>query len=118
MSAVHPAQLGLFDARLARKEKADGMERASYHADEKWKAAVLDAIKTLAASGREFLSDDVRALCGDPPFGTSPNAMGSLFNAAARAGVIEFVGFGRSARVCGHSNTVRRWRKPSPSEGR
>jgi hypothetical protein len=74
-----------------------------------YRSKVEDAIASLAASGREFGSDDVRTIAGDPPRGVSTNLTGALFIAASKAGLIRPVGFGYSARVVGHHNLTRRW---------
>lgn len=95
------------EAALAAKEA--GQAQADANADILWREGVDRAIRRLAASGRTFTADDVRAVAGDPPPGFSPNAMGSAFTRASKAGVIRMVGFTTSSRVIGHGNTVRSW---------
>ncbi len=73
-----------------------------------WRAAADEAIAGLAEAGRAFTAADVRAVVGDPP--GHFNAMGSRFLAAARAGVIERVGYERSARPSLHAHPVAVWR--------
>lgn len=98
----------LFDHVAAQQAANRGMAQAEANADADWRRRVEAAIGQLARQGR-FISDDVRKLAGDPPEGTHPNAMGALVNAARAAGRIEAVGFGKSARVKGHSNRVIVW---------
>ncbi len=86
-----------------------GMERALDPKGE-YRSAVEAAIKILAMAGDEFSSDDVRDIVGDPPRGVSTNLTGALFNVAAKAGLIQHVGYMISARVKGHGNLVRTWR--------
>ncbi len=100
-------QLSLDDA-LARREAA--MRWVSHHAPANYREKLIHAIEQLAGSGRTFYSDDIRLLAGDPPEDCSPNLIGALVNHASRAGLIEFAGYTRSARVVGHGNTVKSWR--------
>lgn len=85
-----------------------GMERALDTKSE-YRTSVEAAIKILAIAGREFSSDDVRELVGDPPHNVSTNTTGALFSAAAKAGIIRKVGYDISKRVVGHGNLVRLW---------
>lgn len=100
-------QLDIFEALRARDA---GIAQAYRNADEGYSNRLFRAIEVLAASGANFTSDDARALAGDPPSTTSPNVAGAIFNAAAKAGLIEAVGFARSVRVVGHNNRVLLWK--------
>ena len=77
-----------------------------------WKAAAKAAILQLAATGEPFTADDVWELI--EPIGVTthePNAMGAVFNAAARDGVITSDGMYRpSCRRKAHRRMVRVWR--------
>jgi len=87
-----------------------GMSRVIANADETYRGDVTRAIEILARGGQVFTADDVRALAGDAPTTCSPNLVGALFNAAAKAGLIGPVGFARSGRVIGHGNRLLTWR--------
>lgn len=87
-----------------------GMQLALDYSDPDYRARVARAIETLAAGGANFTADTVRSVAGDPPSTCSPNLVGALFNAAAKTGLIEAVGFARSGRVIGHGNRVLAWR--------
>lgn len=87
-----------------------GMATAQRNADESYSQRFFRAIELLAASGATFTADSVRELAGDPPASTHPNVAGAIVNAAAKAGLIEAVGFSRSGRVVGHNNRVLTWR--------
>ncbi len=94
----------------AIREREVGMASVIRNADEAYSQRFFHAIEILAASGVGFTADAARDLAGDPPSTTSPNVAGAIFNAAAKAGLIEAVGYSRSGRVIGHANTVRLWR--------
>ncbi|MGH2595798.1 MAG: hypothetical protein ACRDH7_07520 [Actinomycetota bacterium] len=83
------------------------MEAAEISAGE-WRQTWEQAIRLLASIGDPFTSDDVRAIAGDP--WDHPNACGSLFNRAARAGVIERIGYRKSERPRLHSHPLTLWR--------
>lgn len=101
--------LGELDERgqitLGEALKHNGMEHAEVAADE-WKRTWEQAIHLLAAIGDPFTSDDVRAIAGEP--WNHPNACGSLFHKASRAGVIRVIGYRKSerARLRRHPLTV------------
>lgn len=98
-------QLSL-DHASAEAARASGIRHALGNADPDYRERFTDAILRLARSGRQFCSDDVRALAGDPPAGQSPNIAGALITAAKKAGLIRFVAYTKSTRVVGHSNVV------------
>lgn len=73
-----------------------------------WHDAAEAAIRQLAATGRIFDSEDVRALVpGEPPH---QNVPGLVFAAMHRAGVTEPVGFAVSRRKSVAGAAVRLWR--------
>lgn len=109
----HDEYLTLDDAlEEARRRRDEGRTRARTAAWPGWKIAVERAITKLAASGREFTSDDVRRLAGEP-LGTSPHALGGLIAAAAQRGEIIAVGFRQSTRPAAHARPIRIWRGAS-----
>jgi len=97
----------LFDAAEAERRRDEGMALAEEAADVDWKDAWRQTIRLLAAIGDPFCSDDVRAIAGDP--WDHPNAAGSLFNSAAREGIIRHVGYRRSDRAALHRHPVALW---------
>jgi len=105
MSAVE--QLDIFEAARQRDVAFDQVVE---HSDDTYRNKLWATIQALAAGGETFCADDARLMAGDPPAACSTNLVGALFNHAAKAGLIRTVGFTRSARVVGHSNTVRMWR--------
>jgi hypothetical protein len=100
------AQMDLFEAMQRRSA---GQDLVIAHSDTEYRERLTDAIRVLAAGGGTWCSDDVRAMAGDPPPGTSPNLVGALINHALRSGLIHTVGWTRSARVIGHGNLVGRY---------
>lgn len=100
------------DGQLALGEvlKQDGMARADESTDPWWRACAMQAVEAEAASGRVFQSYDLVLRYGlaEPPSG--PNAWGSLFGAAAKAGLIQAVGYAPSARPTTAKSAVRTWR--------
>ncbi len=104
MSAT--AQLDLLEALRQREE---GMDQALLSFDV-YRESYMHAIELLARGGATFTADDCRSLAGDPPSTVSPNVLGALVNAAAKAGLIEPVGWSRSGRVIGHGNVLVSWK--------
>lgn len=88
------------------------LDEVADRANKEWRAITMRAIQFLAGRGGEFTADDVWALI--EPLGVSthePNAMGAMFNQAAREGIIESDGMYRpSCRRKAHRRMVRVWR--------
>lgn len=83
--------------------KSEGQQLATAaHPDDRSK--VEAAIKKLAASGREFSSNDARSL-----HGVSGPVVGATFTAARKAGLIRAVGFTTSTDPGTHAHPVRTW---------
>lgn len=98
----------LFEYAEGERRKAEGMERAdAAEGDSEWKRSADAAIRELALTELEFTAEDVRAIAGSP---TRPNAFGSRFLAAARAGLIVKTGYRNSLRPSLHSHPVAVWR--------
>ena len=74
----------------------------------KWKENGLSLLMTLVAAGQEVTAEDVRSWLGDPPV---PNAMGALFLAACKIGIIERVGYRRSGRTKRHAGLMGIYRR-------
>lgn len=86
--------------------KSAGMARADEAEPEEWKARADQAIARLAALGKPFTAEDVRAICGDPEH---VNAFGSRLAYAARKGIIRSVGFEEAERPSRHRAVLRIW---------
>jgi hypothetical protein len=85
-----------------------GAEQAGDGADSWWRETADRAVRQLASEGREFDVDDVRGLgVGEPDH---PARWGSVFVAAAHAGLIEAVGARRSTRQARRGSLLRVWR--------
>lgn len=103
-------QPDLFDASASQAAAEAGMAQALDNSEgSRWRLEFERAVCQLAARGVSFISDDVRALVGDPPASVHPNAAGAVMHSLARAGVIRQVGYARSSRVVGHRNVVALW---------
>lgn len=108
-SLLPPTTASLFDVEpesgqgLADK----GMALANGAASPEWKRKWDAAIRDLARAGEPFTADDVRDRAGEPT--DHPNACGARFNAAARSGLIERVGYRKSARPILHSHPIALW---------
>lgn len=87
--------------------RLEGQDRADWAADVAWARACDATIAMLAASGDLFTADECEAICG-PPVAPSNKVMGARFSAAARADIIEAVGYRESLRVSGR--VLRVWR--------
>ncbi len=96
-------QLG-FDT-LGREQ---ALERVICHTDDPWKQQALQAIGKLASTGRVFQAADLGAQGVPEP--AHPSRWGGLFVTAARAGLIEFVGFAQSTRPTVQGSAVKTWR--------
>lgn len=93
---------------LGRALRDEGVAIADENADQWWKATADQAIDHLAATGRPFSADDVRALGVPDP--VSPRAWGARFLAASKQGRITPVGYVQSARPSVHAHPIRLWR--------
>lgn len=89
-------------------EQGDLLDLVAANVPDWDRAVVVQAIETLAATGRTFTSDDLWRL--GVPMPANPNALGALFSAARKRGVIECVGYQPSAREGRNASVVRVWR--------
>ncbi|HXI95538.1 MAG TPA: hypothetical protein VNG04_05400, partial [Candidatus Acidoferrum sp.] len=99
-----------YAAAEALRRREEGMEIAwGNDLNATYRDRLLGAIEILAIHGAPFCADDARDLIGDPPRAVHPNIAGSVFNAAAKVGLIRFVGYTISRRPCGNGNLIRVW---------
>lgn len=98
-------QLDLLSAGAAARD--EGVDRVWRNTDEHWRVDALAAIEYLARSGRQFCSEDLRAIVGDPP--EHYNAMGAAFRVASRRGLIRKVGWTTATRPSLHATDLRLW---------
>jgi hypothetical protein len=93
--------------------KAAGMEQATSAAGS-WVETALDAVAQLAATGRDFTSEDVIELVGVPHVGGGANrnnAVGAMMSAAAKAGLARKTGrYVEARRPVSHARVVAVWR--------
>lgn len=85
-----------------------GVQQAEENADAWWWSTAMSAIKHLASTGIEFDAFDVTELGVPEP--DSAARYGALFNAAAKSGVIEAVGYRRSRRPGRSGGSCRVWK--------
>ena len=102
-------QLSLTDA-LQRKE--EGQAKVLQHAGEEWMIWAIEEMLCQFASGETFTVDDLharaQAQAAEP---RHSNAWGAAFSAAAKHGLIERVGYAKSARPASHARVVAVWRR-------
>lgn len=97
----HVAMQGCACAGIAAKAKGQAATTAAHMDD----AGRVDAaIRLLAATGREFSSNEARGIHGV----TGP-VVGARFTAARKAGLIRAVGFTTSTEKSTHAHPVRTW---------
>lgn len=84
-----------------------GVAQVDANTDPDWKALVDRVIAQLAATGQPFTADDVRAQGVPEP--AQPQAWGSRFLAAARAGHIRRIGYQPSRRASVHAHPIAVW---------
>jgi hypothetical protein len=104
------AALEQMDILEAIRQAEGGMATAIRNANLEYRDQLEHAIEILARAGKTFSADDVQFLTGARPLECSPNLIGAVINAAAKAGLIEPVGFVRSGRVIGHGNRLIVWK--------
>jgi hypothetical protein len=102
-------QLDIFSAiDEGRRRRDDGMRAALHNTDVRWRSAADQAIRDLAATGLEFTAEHVRERVG--VIAAPPQALGAVFNAARRAGIIVPVGYATATRPERHGGLLRTWR--------
>lgn len=104
------------EADEGRRLRDDGMRTALHASDIRWKAAAESALSDLAASGVDFTADDLRARVDT--LAAPEKALGAIFGAAARRGLIECIGITTSSRPQRHGGLLRVWRGVDVEVGR
>lgn len=96
----------LDDEGRVRADLGANAARNAVHSS--WRIAAEATILRLAASGRAFTSEDVRAEVGVMTGRAS--ALGAVIRAAAQAGRIVAVGYQPATRPDAHARVLRVWR--------
>ncbi|CAN5556607.1 hypothetical protein BH10ACT8_BH10ACT8_18080 [soil metagenome] len=78
--------------------------------DTGWMTQALEAIRALAATGRDFTADDIRAEPYKVSAPESPGRVGAAFRVADSNGWIERVGYAQSTTASRKSSTLATWR--------
>lgn len=111
-------QKTIFDQ--AEQAKQQGMEVSYRNADSVWKKAARDRIKHLAENTSQFTADDVIDYLDQQGIVTNNNsALGAIFQAFARAGIISSTDlFKVSRRPSRHQAPIRVWQSNLVKGGR
>jgi hypothetical protein len=103
---THPT---LFDDAPADKDVLAGRGQAEHNADDWWLSTAMQAVRAMAATGREFQAFDLAEIYGTPE-PDHANRWGALLTRAAREGVIVSVGAAPSRRPSTARSLTRTWR--------
>lgn len=90
----------LFDASYqpAHQAKEEAIERVGRHANPEWLETAFAAIVCAACTLVDFTADDVRERLDENVTTHEPAALGHVFRAAQKAGLIRQCGFQRMTR--------------------
>ena len=94
-------------AALGEKLRDEGIARADGSLDTWTRSCWQTAINYWASTGLPFGADECRELGVPEP--TSPGAIGAIFMANSRAGIIQPAGFVQSRRPSRHASWQRQW---------
>ncbi len=87
-----------------------GMASAENAASDAWKARAVELIEQFSASYRPFTANQVRESLQQEGYDLDHRcAMGGLFVKAARAGLIEGIGFTKNNITGGHAGHLKIW---------
>ena len=94
-----------------KDRKAAGIDLVLENEPEAWKDTVYALLLDLAYNWHRFTSDDLRADAGarGVPEPHHPNCWGAVFARAAKAGLIERVGFRHSTLPSCHARAISVW---------
>jgi len=93
--------------RNGRTLRDEALERVERAAPDDWKARAWTRLLQLAATGRDFTSEDVTATAGKAP---EPRALGAVFSTASRHGLIRKSGFAVATSPTRHVAPIQVWR--------
>lgn len=100
-----------FDAKKATKNRDEAIALVENAANERWKAAAIEAVTYVALLNEEFIVDAVWQRLGTLPEPAEPRAMGAVMRRAVRDNLIEGTDRYRpSSRTTAHRNPRRIWR--------
>lgn len=88
------------------KRKADGIARVDANESKDWKYQFRAAVMSMPY-GKEFTSESITAIVGQPPH--HPNSVGAQMNALARAKAIVLVRFDKAHRSNQHATRIGVW---------
>lgn len=104
----------LFNVKEGRALRDRGIKQADDSVHERWKAAFLGEAYRLVYAGRDFTSEDIIAVAGMPPDGTSPSAVGALIRGLVNKNAIRPTGgIRQSKRPSSHAAMLRVWTRAS-----
>lgn len=86
--------MSIEQGRQARDIGVAAVDAAGFAAHRTWRPKAKEALSELIESGEPFTADDLRARVDEKPH--HPNAIGALFNGAARRGLIRKIGYQQS----------------------
>lgn len=100
---------------LAERLRDDGIARASEHADNvvpTWSMVARGYMELFARRGTDFMAEDVRAYAESRGFALPPDrrAWGSIFQRAAKKGIIRRVGYAPNKDPGSHCSPKSVWR--------
>ncbi len=95
---------------LGQTLRDDGIKRAEDHPHDDWKQSARDGLELLAATGKEFTSEDIRALIPVDITTHEPRALGGIVRKFLADGCIVSVGFRESSNPQAHCRPVRVFR--------
>jgi hypothetical protein len=93
--------------------KSTGIARVSAATSPEWMDAAMAWITWLAQRGPPFTSENIIEEIGQPTDihgNPKPNAMGAVFCAAARRGLIVRTGYQQATRASRHAGMISVWR--------
>lgn len=94
-----------------RTERDEGLRVVRDHTPETWAERFDECALRFAAMAngrREFTSEDVTEIVGQPP--NHPNAVGARMNALAKRGLIVKTGYRQAERPNQHATVIATWR--------
>lgn len=110
-----PPPPSLFDSPAeVEAARADGIARADEHANPDWKQAARRAIAACAYRYPDFTADEVWAELAEAGVDCSthePSALGPVFLAASRAGIIRKTGATRRTKLARRHRDLTVWRR-------